>query len=89
MATAARTQCSVSGQRLVFFGQFLATLRTQAHTSNSSSAPSGQFELAVDLDRDAARERDVAHRRARVFAELRSPQLEEQIRSAVDDGRRL
>src|SRR5687768_17263437 len=34
-----------------------------------------QLELAVDLHRDAARKRHVAHRGARVLAELRAPQI--------------
>src|SRR5687767_356934 len=48
-----------------------------------------QLELAVDLHRDAARKRHVAHRGARVLAVFRAPQFEEEVGSAVDDLGRL
>src|SRR5688572_7784268 len=44
-----------------------------------------QLELTVDLHRDAARKRDVAHGGARVLAVFRTPQFEEEVGSAVDD----
>src|SRR6185369_16117540 len=48
-----------------------------------------QFKFAVDLDGDAARQRDMADGGARVLAELLAPELEEQVRGAVDDLRLL
>src|SRR5687768_17105482 len=48
-----------------------------------------QLELPVDFHRDAARQRDVPHRAARVLAVLRPPQLEEEIGRAVDHLRLL